>query len=103
MIVQNKVQSILEEVFQPTHLEVLNESHMHNVPEGSESHFRVVVVSKKFEGAKLIQKHQMVNDALAKLLNGTIHALAIVAKTPEQWESNNSSKQSPECLGSNKK
>jgi stress-induced morphogen len=32
------------------HLDVVNESHKHNVPKGSESHFNVLVVSDAFEG-----------------------------------------------------
>ena len=36
-------------------MEVMNESYMHNVPKGSETHFKVVVVSPKFEGQPLIK------------------------------------------------
>lgn len=46
--------------FSPVHLDILNESYMHNVPKGSETHFKVVVVSSKFENTPLLQvsKHQ---------------------------------------------
>ena len=40
---------------QPSHLEVINESHMHNVPRSSETHFKVVVVAEAFEGVPLIK------------------------------------------------
>lgn len=40
---------------QPVHLELLNESYMHNVPKGSETHFKVVIVSPEFQGKPLIQ------------------------------------------------
>lgn len=48
--IREKITSALD----PVHLEVINESYMHNVPRGSETHFKVVVVSKKFENVPLI-------------------------------------------------
>ncbi len=43
------------------HLEVIDESHMHSVPEGAESHFKVVAVSERFADHKLVGRHRMVN------------------------------------------
>ena len=81
------IQKNLEEAFYPIHLEVINESHKHKVPKDSETHFKVVVVSPEFEKTKtLIQRHRLVNDALSEQLEGPVHALSIVAKTPAQWE-----------------
>ncbi|MBT3984009.1 MAG: BolA family transcriptional regulator [Bacteriovoracaceae bacterium] len=99
MKIQNEVEKILQTKLGPTHLEVINESHMHNVAEGSESHFRVVVVSEKFENQMLIDRHRMVNEALGDLLKNHIHALAIISKTPAQWEKSQNNGQSPKCLG----
>lgn len=45
----------LKENLQPVHLEVVNESYMHNVPKGSETHFKVLVVSDKFDELPLIK------------------------------------------------
>lgn len=39
----------------PIHLEVVNESYMHNVPKDAETHFKVLVVSEKFESLPLIK------------------------------------------------
>nr|CAD7444044.1 unnamed protein product [Timema bartmani] len=50
-IIRQKLTSCLS----PVHLEVINESYMHNAPKGSESHFKVVVVSEKFESLPLIK------------------------------------------------
>ena len=47
-------------------LEVINESYMHNVPPGSESHFKVIIISDDFEGERLIRRHQRVNKVLSK-------------------------------------
>lgn len=49
--IRNKIISELN----PTHLDIINESYMHNVPKGSETHFKVVVVSDKFENVSLVQ------------------------------------------------
>ena len=86
----------------PAHLEVHNESHMHAVPPGSESHFRVLVVSASFDGLSLIQRHRLVNEALREELSSCVHALAIQAKTPAQWGSNPSVAKSPPCMGGSK-
>ncbi|XP_040022206.1 bolA-like protein 1 [Gasterosteus aculeatus] len=97
--VQRTITAKLTEKLKPDHLEVHNESHMHAVPPGSESHFRVLVVSSQFEGLPLIQRHRLVNEALKEELSSCVHALAIQAKTPEQWGRNPSVAQSPPCMG----
>ncbi|XP_030638378.1 bolA-like protein 1 [Chanos chanos] len=100
--VETAIRTKLTQAFQPEHMEVLNESHMHAVPPGSESHFRVLVVSTQFEGQSLLQRHRMVNEALREELSTCVHALAIQAKTPQQWGSNPSLAKSPPCLGGSK-
>ena len=89
----------LSEQFSPTHLEIINESYMHNVPRGSETHFKVVIVSDKFQDTKLIGRHRMVNESLAEELSSGVHALSIVAKTPAQWGQGQTVEQSPACRG----
>lgn len=85
--VQAAITENLTKAFSPTHLEVINESHMHSVPKNSETHFKVVVVSSEFENAKTpIQRHRLVNTCLSDQLEGPVHALSIVAKTPAQWQ-----------------
>ena len=86
--VQASIEQNLRDAFQPLHLDVINESHRHNVPKGSETHFKVVVVSEEFNSVKSpVARHRMVNAALAKQLEGPVHALSIVCKTPDQWQS----------------
>ena len=85
------------------HLQVLNESSAHNVAPGSETHFKVVVVSEAFAAAPLLERHRRVNAALANELAGPIHALSIVAKTPEQWARSAAVAASPECLGGSRR
>ncbi len=101
--VQAQIIELLDRRFEPAHLEVLNESGNHNVPPGSETHFRVVVVSGDFDGKNLVQRHRAVNQTLGELLAGPVHALAIEAYTPGQWFETTTGPQpalqSPECLG----
>lgn len=86
--------------FAPTHLEVVNESHMHNVPAGSESHFKVTVVAESFAGLGLVARHRQVNRALSDELAGPVHALALHTLTPEEWfERGGRVADSPECHG----
>ena len=100
MSTQDTIEQKITQVLQPMHLEVLNESTMHNVPPGSESHFKVTVVSEKFEGRMLVNRHRMVNEVLAEELNGKIHALAMHTMTPDEWfEASGQSADSPQCQG----
>ena len=97
-----KIQSLLETKLQkeldPLFLEVVNESPQHQVPDGSESHFRVLVISKKFEGLPMIKRHQKVYEILSKELKESIHAFSQQTLTPEEWKSRGgSAPKSPPC------
>ena len=81
----------------PTHLEVVNESAGHGgyFP-GKESHFKAVIVSEAFAGLRLVQRHQKIYAAAGDLLAPSrIHALAIHAFVPSEWQGQDTS--SPEC------
>ncbi|XP_052867536.1 bolA-like protein DDB_G0274169 [Anopheles cruzii] len=98
--IENAIRTGLAKELSPVHVEVVNESYMHNVPKGSETHFKVLVVSQQFEGMPLIKRHRLVNDIVKTQLEGDfVHALSIVAKTPLQWDPNYSLEPSPNCRG----
>ncbi|XP_038061609.1 bolA-like protein 1 [Patiria miniata] len=97
--VETSIRQKLTKTFEPVHLDVINESSMHNVPRGSETHFKVVVISERFDKESLIKRHRLVNDTLKEELEGPVHALSIQAKTPAQWSQNASVSKSPPCLG----
>lgn len=104
MTVQSTIETKIKDSLSPVHLEVLNESNQHNVPPGSESHFKVTVVSKEFDGKSLVTRHRIINQLLAGELAGLIHALSIHTFTPVEWnEKNEQVRQSPPCLGGAKK
>lgn len=99
MSVQSTIEGKLAEALAPAHLEVLNESHRHNVPPGSESHFRVTIASDAFAGEALLARHRRVNRVLAEELAGPVHALALHTYTNEEWAARTASPESPPCLG----
>ncbi len=100
MRIETSIQEKLRETFHPLHLEVVNESGNHNVPVGSESHFKVVIVSTQFENLSQVQRHRLVNKALAFELANGVHALAMKLMSPSQWEEagHNHGHTSPECM-----
>ena len=77
MSVQTKIEEKIVDAIPVLGLEVINESYMHNVPKGSESHFKLVIISDEFTGQRLLQRHQRVNQILADELAEEIHALSI--------------------------
>ena len=100
MIVQNIIEQKLVESIPLQGIEVINESHMHNVPTGSESHFKVIIISDDFEGERLVKRHQRVNKVLAEELESKIHALALQTLTPKEWRAKGKKiMPSPKCLG----
>ena len=97
---ETTIKKKLADNLSPVFLEVINESSKHNVPAGSESHFKLVVVSANFEEHTLLARHRTIHDLLAQELAGPIHALSIQALTPTEWQQNNkTSKPTPPCLG----
>lgn len=93
------ISSALYEKLKPIHIELVNESYMHNVPKGAESHFKVLVVSEKFDGLSLIKRHRLVNDIVKEALGDFVHALSIVAKAPKEYDTTAKLEPSPACRG----
>ena len=103
MNVHKTIEQKISEALSPTHLQVINESHMHNVPPGSESHFKLVVVTDTFSGVPRVRRHQTVNGILKDELAGPIHALSMETLTMEEWERKGGVvRESPDCLGGSK-
>lgn len=100
---QSRVSQKLHTAFEPAHLEVINESYQHNVLPGSESHFKVVLVSEKFENKRMLSRHREIYAILADELAGGIHALALHTYTPQEWDAlTNTALKSPACRGAGK-
>jgi BolA protein len=91
MSVAETIKAKLISALDPTRLDITDDSARHaghaGVSGGGESHFKVVVVSEVFDGKSRIERHMLVNEALAEELRGPIHMLQIKAMTPaEEWQ-----------------
>lgn len=93
MLVEETIRRKLNQAFAPLQLAIENESAKHaghramldgNTAAKGESHFRVVIVSEAFRGKSRLDRHRLVNEALAEELRGRIHALAIRAHAPDE-------------------
>lgn len=84
--VADTIETKLSESFAPDALEVVDQSHMHaghaGAPDGGESHFRVRIVSPRFEGQSRLERQRAVNAVLKDELAGPVHALSVQALTP---------------------
>jgi len=86
MTSKDSITKKLHEAFSPESLQVVDESHLHEGHAGhrpsGETHFRVYIVSPAFKGKSRVERHRMINSALAAELSGSVHALAIHAQAP---------------------
>ena len=103
MTVAATIEQKITDELSPAYLEVLNESHLHNVPPGSESHFKLVIVADAFDGKRLVARHQMINGICKAELAGPVHALSMETLTPSEWEARGGTTMaSPACHGGSK-
>ena len=103
MTVQQEIERKLRATLGPEHLEVVNESHMHSVAPGSESHFKVVVVADAFLGQSRLDRHRAVNRILAREFEAGLHALSLHAFSGAEWAATgDGAPESPPCLGGSK-
>ena len=83
---QQTITKKLQEAFEPESLDVVDESHLHaghaGHRPGGETHFRVYIVSRAFEGKSRLDRHRMINQVLADDLAAGVHALALKAQAP---------------------
>jgi BolA protein len=88
-----RIEAVLREAFQPVHLEVVDESALHQGHAGAASgggHFRLRLASSQFEGRSPTDRHRMVYKALHDLMGSEIHALALELFTPGEWSASSS-------------
>lgn len=88
MSIADQIQDRLIEAFNPTRLDVADQSHLHAGhggarPEG-ETHFHVTIVAKAFDGQMRVARHRMVNKALSELLKERVHAMQLTTLTPSE-------------------
>lgn len=82
----DRIHSLLTS-FQPTHIELVDESHLHAGHAGARSgggHYRLTIASAQFNGMNTVARHRMIYSALGEMMKHDIHALNITARTPEE-------------------
>ncbi|WP_457913416.1 BolA/IbaG family iron-sulfur metabolism protein [Candidatus Gillettellia adelgis] len=90
----------LTKAFQPTYLNVINESYRHNSSSGLESHFKVVLVSNDFIGTSFLTRHRSIYSVLSEELVNGVYALALHIYTLKEFKNKqDKSLVSPYCLG----
>ena len=103
--IQKNLEQKLKEAYSPSEFELLNESHQHSVPENSETHFKLFMVSERFEGLSRVARQREVFQVVSEELAGPVHAFSLRLLTPLEWESQAQAPmpQSPNCRGGSKK
>jgi BolA family transcriptional regulator, general stress-responsive regulator len=82
----DNIKQKLEQAFKPELIEIIDHSAAHAGHAGNKGggHFHVTLVSTQFEGKSLVQRHQLVYQALGDMMKDEIHALGINALTPSE-------------------
>ncbi len=85
MNIEDYIRKQITEHLAPSHLEVINQSHLHVGHAGDDgsgqTHFKVVIVSDKFNGMQTVQRHRIVNELLNDCFNNGLHALSLKLTT----------------------
>jgi len=95
-VIEKKIKEIINDTLHPSVLSISNESFMHNVPKGSESHFKLIVVSNEFKKLNNVKRHQLVYKTLDEIMS-KIHALSIYAFDIDEYENDPIVLDSPNC------
>ena len=81
-----RIELLLQQRLEPTHLEVRDESAAHIGHAGAgKGHFRLKIVSTCFAGLRPLQRHRLVNEILSPLFATQMHALAMETLTPDEF------------------
>ena len=84
----SEIEQKLQTALQPLRLDVVDESHLHaghaGARESGGGHFAVTVVSSRFAGKGLLERHRLIYDALGPTMRSEIHALSIRALAPDE-------------------
>ena len=71
----------------PEHVEIIDESAQHAGHEGAKSgggHYQLTIISPSFSGLNIVARHRAIYQALGDLMSTRVHALSIVAYSPEE-------------------
>lgn len=82
---KQKIETHLTRHLKPVLMDILNESYLHHVPEGSETHFKAMIVSQQFVNLSRVERHRRVMALLAEEFAQGLHALSLHLYTPDEW------------------
>jgi BolA protein len=84
--VVGQLRMAIEQALAPASLEIIDDSARHAGHAGARSggHFRVTLVAEAFRGRSPLERHRLVYEAVAPLMQSGVHALNIVARTPDE-------------------
>jgi BolA protein len=94
---KERIEHLLNQELAPVYLNVEDESANHHVPQGAETHFKVIAVSSRFTDVSRIERHRLLNHLLSKEFDQGLHALSMHLYTPAEWEKNQAVLKSPAC------
>jgi len=83
----DRIRALLTAALAPSELELVDESALHAGHAGAASgggHYRLKIVSERFEGLRLVMRHRLVYDSVHDMMHTEIHALAITALAPSE-------------------
>ena len=89
MTVSDRIRQKLEAALHPQRLAIYNDSHLHaghhpGAQRGEETHFRVEIVAAGFAGLSRVARQRQIHTILAEELAGPVHALQLLARTPDE-------------------
>jgi BolA family transcriptional regulator, general stress-responsive regulator len=96
--IENNIRKKIEEALTPRLLDIVNESHKHSSGLGAESHFKILIVSNKFEGMNRLLRQRFVYDLLAEEMKSGIHALSLRLLTTIEMDTSGEFS-TPNCQG----
>jgi BolA protein len=83
----DRIRALLTAALAPSLLDLVDESHLHAGHAGAASgasHYRLKIVSPRFEGLRLVMRHRLVYDSVHDMMHTEIHALSITALAPSE-------------------
>ena len=90
MSISSEIERLIQEKFEPTHFELINESDLHKGHAGhdgsGDSHFKLIIVSNAFDACNRVQRSRLVYSVLNPLFEKGLHALSFDAMTPEEFD-----------------
>lgn len=92
---EDQIRKKIQMEFAPRHMELINESHLHQASKGAESHFKLLVVSEHFESLSRVERQRKVYDLLQSEMKEGVHALSLRLLSPAEWDGASSFKTPP--------